>query len=104
MSWGDMFGVSDLRWCNVMLIMHYRRRRFASFPALLVIEQANGFVSTVDWASIKGLDLDRLRGQGLQEGETPLPEPRPVTPQRSRPKTDFLSPPKSGKRQGEVCG
>lgn len=66
-----------------------------------MIEQANGFVNTVDWGAIKGLDLDRLRGLGPQEGETLLPEPRPVTPEQSRPKMSFLSPPKSGKRQGE---
>lgn len=68
---------------------------------MLVVEQTNGFVTTVGWSAIKGLDLERLRGEGLQEGETALPEPRPVTPQRSRTKIDLLSPPKSGKRQGE---
>ncbi|CCA73614.1 hypothetical protein PIIN_07567 [Serendipita indica DSM 11827] len=74
-----------------------RWRRFSRFPQILVVEQTNGVVSSLDWNEIRGLDLERLRAIGLQEHETALPEPRPTTPVNSRPGLDMLSPAWSGK-------
>lgn len=86
-----------------------RWRRFSRFPQILVVEQTNGVVSSLDWNEIRGLDLERLRAIGLQEHETALPEPRPTTPVNSRPGLDMLSPAWSGKpgagrsaRKGEL--
>ncbi|PVF95637.1 hypothetical protein CPB86DRAFT_684061, partial [Serendipita vermifera] len=78
------------------------RRRFARFPPLLVIEQAGGGdpVNFSDWKDLKGLDLERMKGVGVQEGETVLPDPRPATPpRRARAgSSDLLSPPSAAGR------
>lgn len=62
------------------------------------MEQLDGFVlADVNWDDIKGLDLEQLRGTGLQDNEKALPAPRPVTPVRTKANIAFLSPPKSSK-------
>lgn len=74
-----------------------RWRRFGQFPQIVVVEQTNGVVSSLDWNEIRGLNLERLRAVGLQEHETKLPEPRSATPVGSRPGLDMLSLGWSGK-------
>jgi hypothetical protein len=63
-----------------------------------VIEQAGDPVNLSDWEDLRGLNLERMKGMGLQDGETVLPEPRPATPpRRRRASSDLLSPPAGGR-------
>ncbi|KAG9053913.1 hypothetical protein FS842_006777 [Serendipita sp. 407] len=73
------------------------RRRFARFPPILIVEKIGEDVPSASWNEIRGLDLEGLRGRGLQEGEIELPEPSPVTPVRSRPEFNALSTQKKDK-------
>ncbi|KAG8824499.1 hypothetical protein FRC18_010522 [Serendipita sp. 400] len=73
------------------------RRRFARFPPILIVEKIGEDVPSASWNEIRGLDLEGLRGRGLQEGEIELPEPSPVTPVRSRPEFGALSTQKKDK-------